>query len=423
MSETYLSNKRALLSNLGTSVHDLYYSTQNSSISAVECSFAWQNTISFPSIQFNSSSTISIPIDQFVQCAVCHFTLPALQAGEYLPRGWGPACIESIAYTIGASSSTQIVLQGDSIMQTLMGQCNSKEKRNAMLSLSGEVAGSALAQPAGTVNEATFVIPLPFSTMCQDKLPIDSTLLSNNITVTIIVKPASSIYGGSVIHPTQFTLAEVILKQGKLSNQSSSLRSMMVAEPEAIYSYPFTHAQRFVSPTFAGSTAYQGCSVLLNQFPNADFLGMVIWVVEDEYKQPAALSSTPNPWLIDPIKDILLTFNGSTLFNFKGHSHKLCGMLAGDQHDPSYDMVQISGSPPPALLVNATCWPVFLDFSRERAICMGDHMFNVFRCPNNNMLLQFSTSKGSSTAYKLYATYYFNAALEMSSGVSSVYIG
>lgn len=422
MSETYLSNKRALLSNLGSSIHDLYYSTQNSSISAVECSFAWQNTISFPSIQFNSSSTISIPIDQFVQCVVCHFQLPALQAGEYLPRGWGPACIESIAYTIGASSSTQIVLQGDSIMQTLMGQCNSKEKRNAMLSLSGEAGGDGLTpDPVGTIHEATFVIPLPFSTMCQDKLPIDSTLLSNNISITIIVKPASSIYGGNVVHPTQFTLAEVILKQGKLSNQSSSLRSMMVAEPEAIYSYPFTHAQRFVSPSFTGSTAYQGCSVILNQFPNADFLGMVLWVVKDEFKQPAALSSTPNPWQIDPIKDILLTFNGSTLFNFKGYSHRLCGMLAGDQHDPSYDIVKYNTSNPPAIIETFTHWPVFLDFSRERAICMGDHMFNVFRCPNNNMLLQFSTS--TTDQYKLYATYYFNAALEMSSGVSAVYIG
>lgn len=423
-----LSNKRSLLSSLGKKYNGLYYSEENSTVELCETTFCWQNILSLPSVNFGSSSTISIPIDQFIQECVLHLRLPALQANESVCRGWGYASLASISYLIGASNSTQVVIQEDSIWQTVAAQCTTDEKRSELFRLGGDEHLGLEVVPAGEAPEyvdAFIVIPLPFSTAC-DKLPMDSTLLSQNISVTFNFKNTSAIYGGSAVHPTSFVVAEVMLRQGKLSNQAASIRQEMIAHPELCYSYPFVLTSRFLSAPFQGSRytdSRQGCKIQLNSFNNADLLGIAFYVVRDDYKSPAA-NSTPNPFVLDELTDILVSFNGSTLFNLPGKSYKTTNCLIGEQQASYYqNSLVLPGAAPPFTSVPKDCYPVFLDFARVRSACLGQEMQNTWRIGNQTILLEFSTQFGSNVSYKLYATYFYNAICEFQSGTSALYIG
>jgi hypothetical protein len=429
MSETaILSNKHALLSALGTKYNDLYYSAANSSVSLVETTFQWQNIISLSSKDFGSSSQVNIPIDQFIQEVILHLRVRTPIANETLCRGWGYAILQSVSYVLGASNSTQVVLQEDAILLTLFAQCISEVKRSELLRLGGEEQLNPPVTPSGEADplmDAYIAIPLPFSTAC-DKLPMDSTLLSNNISVTFNFKQANSIFGGSATHPTAFTVAEVMLRQGKLSNQAASLRQEMIAHPDLIYSYPFIHAQRFVSGPFTGSRTsdtLRGCSVTLNSFANADLVGIVLWVVKDTDKNPVS-NNSPNPYNTDELSDVLVSFNGSTLFNFPARSYKLTNALIGEQQASYFhNSVIAPGATAPFSSIPKDCYPVFLDFARLRSACMQEHLFNTWRIPNQNMLIEFSTQFGSSVSYRLHATYFYNGIAEFQSGTSAIYIG
>lgn len=428
MSDAILSTKNAILSSGGTKYNDLYYSMANSSVSLLECTFGYQNIITLPSLQFGSSSQINIPIDQFIGEIILHLRLPNLQANETLCRAWGYAMLQSIGYTFGNSNSTQIVLQGQSILQSIISQISDPMKRLEAMRLAGEEhLAPLIAQPGEDTPtvDAYLVIPLPFSTMC-DKLPVDSTMLSTNITINInFNQNPTTIYGGSATHPTSFLRAEVMLRQGKLSNQAASIRGKMLAEPELSYAYPFIHTQYFQSSLFQGkreSDGYQGCSVDLNAFPNADLVGISFFVVKDTDVNPTG-GNSPNPFNADDISNVLVTFNGSTLFNLPAKSYKLTNMALGEQSASYYgNSIIAAGTANPFISYPKDCYMVYLDFARARSMCMHSHFFNTFRLPNQVLRIQFNTTLGSSTNYRLYGTYYMNGVVEFKNGTSAIRI-
>ena len=430
-SDTILSTKHAILSSGGSRYNDNYYNYLNSSTSMLETTYGWQNIISLPSLQFGSSSQINVPIDQFVGNVVLHLRLPNLVTNQSLTKGWGVAMLQSISFSFGNSSSTQIVLQNDAIFQTIMAQCDSVEKRDVLFTLMGQAFLEPQVAPAGEdvpLIDAYIPIPLPFSSVCGDKLPFDTTMLQSNITVNIqFNQNPSTIYGGSATpYPSAFTVAEVLLRQGKLSNQAASVRQLMISKPDLIYPYPWIYSQYFQSSTFAGvreSDQYQGCSVELNAFPNADLVGIAFYVVSTTNKSPTG-GNSPNPFNSDDISNVLVTFNGSTLFNLPGKSYRLTNILSGpDQDGTHYPNTIIDPGTTSKFTVTAKDnYMIYLDFSRERSACLGSHLFNVFRLPNQILRVQFNTTLGNTTTYRLYATYFMNAVIEVSNGSSLVRI-
>lgn len=423
--DAILSNHQALLSSLGTRYNDLYYSAANASVSLVETTFGYQNRISLGSFTFGSSSQVNLPIDQFVDLCILHLRLPATTANQTLCRGWGYGMLQSIGYTFGASNSTAITLQGDSILQAVLAQCMTEEKRSEILRLAGEEQKGIPAAPVGEdapYMDAYVLLPLPFSTAC-DKLPMDSTLLSNNIVLTVNFAQAAAVYGGSDARPTQFLMAEIMLRQGKLSNQAASLRQEMIARPDLIYSYPFIHYQNFVTPSFTGvkeSTSLRGVQQVLNSFTNGDLVGIVLWVIKDTDKAPTA-NSSPNPFHADEISNVLVTLNGVNLFDLPYKSYKLTDTIIGEQGPGFFHgSVIAAGATYPFTSACVDSYLCFLDFSRLRSACMQEHLFNVAKLTNQNINIQFNTATESS--YKLHATYMYNAAIEFQGGTSAIKI-
>lgn len=428
MADAILSTKRSVLSSGGYRYNDLYYNAANSSVSLLECTFNYDQIISLPSLQFGSTSTINIPNSQFVDCCILHCVLPDIVANQSIIRGWLPRMIRSIAWQLGSSNSTQIYLQTDSIYQFIMGQIETSNKRLETLRLAGEQQLAPQAPPSGQdkiPTEAWWVIPLPFSTMC-DKLPIDTTMLQNNIQIQIQWESSgSAIYGGTGAIPTAFTVAEILFRQGKLSDQSKSLRAEMIKSPSLMYAYPFCHAQSFITPSFAGARVSSGnlCQMDLNTFANADLLAISLGVVLNTDRTPTG-NNTPNPWNYAPLSNVQLSYAGQVLFQYPGYqAYRLTNMLTGSDQGES----QIPGSyvfngstqPFSSLPVDQyICW---FDFSMKRSTCLHSHLFNTWRLTNQTLRLTFNTPQDT-VQYTAYLTYYYNAVAELSNGTSSIYI-
>lgn len=427
----YLTKTKASLQSLGTKYSDLYYQEANSTASAVECTFNWSNAITLNSMTFNSNTQVLFPIDQFIGSVVLHLRLPACTANQTLPRGWGYSFLQYIAWTMGASSTTQVVLQGPSIWQTIAAQCDTAERRSEIFRAAGEeqlgVPPVVPGQDPITYYDAYVVLPLPFSTGCgSEKLPFDTTLLSNNITVQIGFGPASSVYGGSDPMPNAFLNAEVMLRQGKLTNQAASFRQTMIAYPEVDYRMPFTYAQQFSVP-FVGKLAsegFQACSVTLNSFANADLVGIALWAVKTADAVPTGGNSS-NWSNADYLQDFQVTFNGSVLFRFPGKlAYRLTNLLASEVGSSQWEGSVITpGAVAPYISTPKDMYMVYLDFSRCRSACNPGHLFNVFRIPNQNLILNFNTSYGAGTPYLLQATYFYNGLVQCNGGTSSILIG
>lgn len=427
-SNAILSTKRGVLSSGGTAYNDLYYNVLNSSVSLLECTFEYMQIISLPSLQFGSTSQINIPNDNFIGDVILHLVLPNTSSNQTICRGWGYAILQNIAYTMGSSNSTQIMLQGDSILQTILSQSFDPVQRDEIMRLAGQEYLGVPVTPAGEdapINECFLVLPLPFSSLCS-KLPVDTTMLQNNISIQIQFNSnARLIYGGSDTPPTSFLRAEVILRQGKLSDQSKSVRAEMIMNPSLQYSYNICHAQNFVTQQFAGVRASDGVGVQvdLNTFLNADLTAIMFYVVKNTDKLSGSTDS-PNPFNMDNIYNIQLQFAGQTLMNYPGYTHRLANMLSGEYQSASYVPYSVisAGAVSPFVSVPKNCYPVIFDFARERATCNFSHFFNTFRLTNQTLRLQFNTQFGPSVTYKCYCTFFYNGIIDFKNGTSSVYI-
>lgn len=423
-----LSTKPALMSSPGAVYSQLYVQEENASVEWLENTGNWSNTLGLSSKSFGSSSQIMLPNDQFLSHVVLRLQLKPLRPGEMVPQGWGLAALQSTSWIMGASSATSIVLQGDSIAQLLLSQASTAEARLELLELAGQAMdGSVLIDGNAQVPEALIVLPLPFSGFSDHIKPVDSTMITNNISINVIFNQAGAFYGGATAAATpqtEFAVAEVLLHQFKLGDQSASIRSKMIADANVIYNLPVVHAQSFTSPAFTGSNvAAAPCDVLLQSFANADLLGIVFHVIELENKVPAAGKGPRNPFLLDDISNIEVSFNGTTLFRLPGKSHHLTSMLtqtdgAASYGYTKYDYVDDAKGYAVAPGGQVKCYPIHLDFTQQRAAFQHEHMNNTWRIPNQSIQLRFNTTKN--VQYRVAATYLYNMSISYSNGISSL---
>lgn len=167
-----LVTKRTVLSNPGSKLnHSLYYSAVNTVVQPTECTWTQGRfKQSLSSVQFGSQSTIIIPNGSFVSTMTLNLKMPApLAANMALNRGWAFAAIQSISFLMGSSNVPQITIQGSTIYQLMMAQCESVLKRSEMLALAGQETFGA--SGATYVPEANLIIPLPFSVFAGKDSP------------------------------------------------------------------------------------------------------------------------------------------------------------------------------------------------------------------------------------------------------------
>lgn len=416
-----LSDKRVVLSNPGSKRNDVYYTTLNTTVEQVESTYSMGRfKQSITNQKFGGQALITIPNSTFLGEMYLHLELPALVANQTICRGWGYGCIDNISYLFGSSNVSQIQINGQSILQTVMAQCETAEKRNELFRLAGEELGT-LTTDVGISPKADLILPLPWSTLCGGmfkKKPFDTNLLDAPITVTIAFKNAESIYGGSGARPDGFSVATALFRQGELANKANSLRNVLMSQPDLMLAYPFIHHQSFAPARFTVSDPTQTQNVILQSFINADIVGITIGVIRKSRLNPGS-NNSPSPFAYDDISDVRLLFNGQVMYEAPGNLMKLVNMNSIEGAGYFHNSVLAAGTTAPFTSDAVDSYILMIDFARIRSMCFEGEYQNVMRIGNQVLELEFKVQ--SADDYNLYATYHYNGVAEIQRGQSNIF--
>ena len=423
-----LVTKRTILSNPGTKLdYSLYYNAVNTLVQASQCTWTqgrYKQSLSSP--QFGAQSTIIIPNGSFVQTLTLHLELPALPANAVLNRGWAFAAVQSISFLMGSSNVPQITIQGQTIYQLMMAQCESVLKRSEMLALAGQETFG----PTASNISADLILPLPFSVFAgkDSPFPYDTNLLQNPITVNIQLAPLNAFcsgIGAASWNQRQFLKAEVALKLGDMLNKDAGLRRKMQENPDLIYGYPFNHFQSYQAAFSGPANSTATATINLLGFINADLLGIVFGVQRATRQAPALTNDIINPLIYEEVADVQLLFNGLIMHSTTGQQHKLTGM--NSINDPIYcqnSIVNLPAVPGTAPFTSSpvNVYPVYIDFSQVRSMNFYREYENVWRIANNTLTLSLSMPNVEpGAAYVLYATYVYNGVLNTRGGETEIF--
>lgn len=449
----YLSNKRTLLSVPGTVKSDAYVSESDATVQLVELTAnLGRYTSSLSTNQFSGVGQVLIPNNDILGQTYLHLQLPK-SAGVFAganwvaPQGWGWNAIKSISYLWGSSNVSQISVSGKTLWAIALAQCDTAEKRSQFCYL----GGSFLPAPAvdtdvsdgeGIDYDCYIPIALPWSVLCHGgKIGFDTSLLNSPITIQVQFAPASDFLtwssdrtGGVLTAlPTNFSTAEVIVRQQMFSDRGQSLKAEMVNNPQEVYNYPFKHYQS-AQFDFRSGTAGKS-SVNLTNFINADLIGMVLFAVRKDKLKGGAITNasvaagmTLNPLEISMPSDLKLLFNGQVLFNSPGKLYLLqnCANLSGSGSYSSIKYAATSADGTGAILLTTSAIKpiirdmVFIDFSRKHSLCFESEYDNTFRIANQVLSLEMNMPDAD-TDYTLFASYVYNGVNAVQQGASNLY--
>ena len=161
----------------------------------------------------------------------------------------------------------------------------------------------------------------------------------------------------------------------------------------------------------------------MNAFTNGDLLGIVLWFVKQTDLNPTTNGQVPLPFNLQEMSDILVSFNGVTLFRYNAKSYKLTNCLIGEQGASYWIGDMFTNTGPNYTHVPQNYYPIYMDFSRLRSACMQDHMFNTWKIANQNLIVTFSCPTALvGQTIQPYAMYMYNGVVEFQSGTSAIFI-
>ncbi len=415
--EEILTNKKVLLASPGYKLNDAYYSNADSVVEMAETTYSTGRfAYSLQSSTFGSSSSIIIPNSSLIGEIYLHAELPQCTGTLKLNRQWLIDAIASISFLFGSSNVPQLTMSGQSLFQVLMAECETVEKRNAVLEYAGKAADSST-----NTNWADLVLPLPFSSLCGlcSKKPFDSNILSNNIIIQINWNQASSIYQGIGVAspnlpPAGFSACTAYLRQGDFTNKAESLRNALQMNPGKSLNYPFIHHQSYTPAYFNGVPEAGGkVTLALQGFINADLVALSFGVL-----RTSDLTGGRSKYYED-ITNIRLLFNGMVICDLPKYMYKLVNMGAGGIGDMSYNVVSPPGEP---TILPAQRNLVLINFSRLKSLSFNNHFANVARYSNSTMQLEFNTATGTEiNQYVCFVTYHYNGICMIENGQANLH--
>lgn len=417
----YVSDRVPDLDAVGTQKNTLYYGSDDVKVSEVQYDTLqgkFRQTLS--SLQFGGISEINIPNSDSVSSCYLYMKLPNLLANQTLCDYWGYGIIKNVSYTIGGSNISIIDLPGESIFQRTLLSCESKEKRSKLR----EIGGTALSG-ANTTPEAIVQIPLPWSTIrsCKEKLSYDASLLSTNILIQITFNEASAIYGSGAagtVFPSALLAGDVYIKQDVLTNKRDSMKLTLMKNPNLLINYPMVHSTRGSTRNLVGDITANTFTIDLNSFLESDLLGISFHTVlaSDEAGAPTA-GSVSNKFKTLRLRDIVLKYNGQILHNLTYHLHDLM-LLGMDIGDPDYNVASIDAGG--VIGPQTTGHIYYLPMTRFKSVVFEGMYHNTSRFANQTFQLEFTmdTDFTASTPFNFYSTYYYNAVVSTSNGMSNI---
>lgn len=425
-----LKDKRTLLSSPGTAYTDCYYSEVNSTVSLIEMTYNYGRTnFGLNNLNFGGTTQIQIPNQSFLGDVYLYLKISSLPANCQLPRGWGLACIQRMSFLLGGSNIPNLDITGQSHFQWLMNQIETSEKRSEIYRLAGEQVDAAAAPQTngGLGFEAYVPLVLPFAKYggVHAKLPLDTSMYSSPIVIQLTFNPSRYFMGGSgADNISSFSIGQILLKQGDLSSRELSIGRLLKSNPSKIYTYPFIHAVNYTTSAGLQGISFnnaQQYTISLQSFINADLVAISVGILPDSY-QPSLGNGAVNPFNYLELRDVRLTYNGLNMMVAPGLLWKLynmSGQYGAQSIDNSFYSDTVTTTPVGSYVME-------FDFSRIRSLQYENHYDNVWRIGQQTLTFSFALPNNppltaSPANYTMYATYYYNGAIENMAGESRIY--
>lgn len=351
----YVSDKGPLLNTVGSMEMggELYYTAKNSSVMAPELQLRNGSNQMDVLAQFGGTATFNLNNGPFYLGVFLYLQLKPplelLDANKTLAvgvnDGWGYACIDSIKYTMGLGTQSDLQISGQSNFMYMLGTCPDAATRSQMIQYGGkwyvpQTAGGRQTTKDNTPSdrEAFVFIRLPWTSMMQKK-GVDSSLLTAPIQVTIRFRPLRDWWWGDYdsFGPMGSVFKECILttRDFTLTDQSMSLRDAVRSDFDKFVSLPFQFQSEgsesidvnysSIDPINLTSTSQ---TLTLRNFINADLTQLCFMVVRDQDnvsssdELPAVNNKRKNPIYGIKISEWELLINNQPLASFKGDTYE-----------------------------------------------------------------------------------------------------
>lgn len=418
----YQSSERPNLSSAGTEKKILYYDPAvDVKVSLVEAQAKlgkFQQSLS--SLNFGSTSQITIPNYDFLSEVYITFELPNLQAGQTLPRAWGYTLIQEIRYSVGASNMSEIRVRGVDLLHSILQDAKTADERDSILKLGGESYSAVNTKPI----TACCLLRLPFSVFnTQDKKPFDTSLLSNPILIQVNLSPASALYGGPTnIFPSSLLKSSVILHQFELTNKNNSIKYILDTNPGKGYNYPYIYPQAVSSKTKTGNVYAEKQVFRIEEFIDGDLQSIVFTL-----HRTSLLNNTAGTYptgLSTPLRlrNIKLSYNGETFYRTEGYLSDLVMMrhCKGTGNFNTSFIDQQNGTETAEI-----GYMYRIDMGQLDGISFRGIYSNTQSFSSQDMFLEFDVEKIEDTdpdtdTVRLDLTYFYNANMMIQRGATTI---
>lgn len=435
--------KQTLASSPGVATTDLYFSSTNSQKEIIpSTTYVGRYTQSLQSSTWGSSSQVVVPSNGLVSQVYMRLRL-RLPALGVVSSGWGYNCIRSISYIWGSSNTSQLTISNPSILSYVLTTCAVMGEQGGDILFQGGAPSANGAAPTTAQDiEANLVIPLPFSTMCQDRPPFDMSLLAGSSPFIIRFDLANqwqnvfTLNTGGVVGTSDgfagLISAEVIFCTTEILDTSLSLSTQLRADPGLIASYPFQHIQTFPINNFSpsGSAGAWGgpnsdlITLNLTSFLRSDLVG-IIFTMQNVANLNAVLGVGTTVAAVAPtfkaedMLDLQVLYNGQILMRAPGTSYKLIGTRGrmGSSYVGYYQSRNVLPSTNITSVEEYMYIPTFYStYMGAKAQCNPFFQVNTSRYPNQVINVQFRCPLTTTTAapvYNLTCTYIYSALAEV----------
>ncbi len=419
----FLSSKRVLLSSPGMALDNTYYSVLNTTVEASEVVYNLGRFSSdLTSGLFGSQSQVVIPNSSILGNIYLHVELgtiavPAVPVNNTLPRGWLYSAIDSISFLFGSSNISQLEMDGDTVLQTIMMEAETAEKRSLIFRAGGEEQ----LLPVNTIS-ADVILPFPWSAASGlfMKKGVDTNVLNNPITIQIRFKPANEIYANTTAIPNGFNQATIITRQGNFTNKDDSLRRELMSNPELHLGFPFIHKQSFPTPIVL-SDANGHIIVNLLSFINADLLGISFGVIRTTDRSGGGVGNSKNVFNYQRVQNVVLRFNGQTMFNTRGRLAELENSIDSSIGGAFYENSLIApGAVAPFSSTPINTFMTYMNFAMKKTITFQNEYQNTWRISNNTLVLEMDMPLPNEQ-YEIHCTYYYNGIAQFARGVTRIF--
>jgi len=420
-----VTNKRVLLNSPGEQVSDIYYRDADTRVDQVETQCIQGRFQSSLILNWGATSNIQIPNSgNILHQTFIHIKLPPIQENEFVNRGYLYNCIDSITWTLGSSTQSQLRYDQKTIFQTAMSMMNSDEYKSQALVVAGDEHVDSTSDPI----EGTLILPLPWSSLrcggSDGKKGIDTSLLASNINLQITLSSANRIYGGSASHPTGPLECYVFTREEVLTNKANSIKNLLMSNSTEMYSYPFIHRQSPTPKTIVSEVSDQ--IINLAELLESDLMGitMTAHLVED---QSNIGGLAPNVLLPLHCLNIELLYNGQTVYKAPGRSSLLVPSLYdGGASSFKHSRIRRVGTTSGIASDDVNGYVYYIPFASmfNKNINYEGRYSNSPRFSNQTLQLRLTVLNPpgvtGSQPVQCHFTYYYSAVAELSSGMSTI---